>query len=116
MIIKIAAIALLFAGETLTIIAELIASKHIEEIRAGQYGMLLAMLALGIVGVCMLILSYVFGYSSLKNIWIVTAISIGSIIIVEPILAWLLFHQVPTLGSTIGLVLGILGILSALFF
>ncbi len=75
----------------------------------------LPMFALITLGGAVLIAGYMLGYVHLKNIWIVTAISVGSILIVEPLLAWLLFHQMPTLGAGIGLTLGALGVLAALF-
>lgn len=64
----------------------------------------------------MLVSSYVIGYGQLKNIWIITAISIGSIIVVEPVLTYLLFHQIPTPGAMTGLALGVLGIVASLSF
>ncbi|MEM5778032.1 MAG: hypothetical protein QXK49_00160 [Candidatus Aenigmatarchaeota archaeon] len=64
----------------------------------------------------MLILGYIFGFSSFKNIWIVSIISITSILISEPILAYTFFHQMPTTGALIGLVFGVLGFISTIIF
>jgi hypothetical protein len=55
------------------------------------------------------------GYAHLKNIWIVMAVSVGSIVVVEPLLAYMMFEHLPTTGAVIGLVLGVVGILAALF-
>jgi hypothetical protein len=45
----------------------------------------------------------------------VTAISLGSILIIEPVLNLLYMGQTPTMGAGIGFTLGVAGILSALF-
>jgi hypothetical protein len=51
----------------------------------------------------------------LENIWVVGAVSIASIVVVEPIITYLIFHELPGRGALIGLILGILAIISALF-
>jgi len=63
-----------------------------------------------------LLLGYVTSYSAFKNIWIVSVASIMSILIVEPVLAWTMFKQIPTIGSIIGLALGIIGFIVAMIF
>ncbi len=63
-----------------------------------------------------LILGYMLGYSAFKNIWIVSAASITSILIMEPILGFLFFRQMPTTGATIGLILGAVGFITTLLF
>src|SRR5690348_16293060 len=98
-IIKIAAIALIFFGEAFSISAQLIASKRVELSTVGQPAFLAWVYIAGAVGGLLLVAGYILGYSKFQNIWIVTAISIGSIVIFEPILAAILFRQVPTLGS-----------------
>lgn len=65
------------------------------------------------VGGILLVCGYALGYTYLKNIWIIVAISVGAIL-VEPILALLLFRDVPTAGSLIGLAFGALGTLAAI--
>lgn len=64
----------------------------------------------------LLVAGYMLGFRVFKNIWIVSVISITCILIMEPILAWTIFHQTPTKGAIIGLVLGAMGFVSALFF
>ncbi|WP_245453688.1 hypothetical protein [Bradyrhizobium sp. AC87j1] len=63
----------------------------------------------------LLVFGCALGYMHLKNIWIIVAISVGAILVVEPILTGLLFRDVPTAGSLIGLVLGAFGVLAAIF-
>jgi drug/metabolite transporter (DMT)-like permease len=56
------------------------------------------------------------GYRAFKNIWIVSAILVTSILVVEPTLAWFLFKEIPTLGASIGIGLGVIGLIVALVF
>jgi hypothetical protein len=62
-----------------------------------------------------LIAGYMFGVKYLHSIWIVGAISIASIVVVEPLITYIIFQELPTKGPFIGLVLGVIAILSAIF-
>lgn len=62
-----------------------------------------------------LLLAYVLGIKAFKNIWVVSVISITSIVIAEPILIYAVFRELPTRGALIGFVLGVVGLLSAVF-
>lgn len=73
------------------------------------------MLAIMLPGGVLLVLGYMFGYQAFKNIWVVSVVSITSILIIEPALAYAVFHQVPTKGAVAGLVLGIIGLFLSLF-
>lgn len=55
------------------------------------------------------------GLKYFHNIWIISAVSFGSIILVEPLFDYFYIGQTPTLGAGIGAIFGVLGILSALF-
>jgi hypothetical protein len=112
---KYIAILLVFSGEALSIAAELVASKRVAADGANYISIFIWMFVCIAFGGAFLISGYMLGYLHLKNIWIIAAISIGSILIVEPILAFLLFRQLPTMGATIGLLFGILGTLAAIF-
>ncbi|WFU54847.1 hypothetical protein QA639_35640 [Bradyrhizobium pachyrhizi] len=111
---KIVAVGAIFLGEALSIIAELVASKQFEKAGA-NLTTLLPMFLLIMIGGVLLVYGYALGYMHLKNIWIIVAISVGAILVVEPILALLLFREVPTIGSLIGLALGAPGTLAATF-
>ncbi|MBH5371116.1 hypothetical protein [Bradyrhizobium glycinis] len=114
LVLKIVALAAIFLGEALSILAELLASRQLGK-AGGDPAMLLPMVLLISFGGILLIFGYALGYMHLKNIWIVVAISVGAILVVEPILVLLLFRDVPTAGSLIGLMLGALGTLAAIF-
>lgn len=112
---KFFAIIFIFLGEALAIFAEMVAARtkissfqNISKIFFSTFIFIVA-------GGLLLILGYILGFKEFKNIWIVSVISITSILIIEPILAFAIFRQLPTRGAILGLVLGILGFLSALF-
>jgi len=102
----------LFFGEALVIGVEMWASKFFNPMR--PLAVIIPAIAVSIVGVCLLVYSYTFGYQAFKNIWIVTEISIASIFVVEPLVAWLLFREMPTTGAFIALVLGVIGIITSI--
>jgi hypothetical protein len=108
---KILTIALLFFGESLSIYAEVVAAKNIHAFGSTFLKMSLLMAIAGIA----LIAGYMLGVKYLQNIWVIGAISIVSIIIMEPIITYSIFHELPSKGALIGLVLGVFGLASALF-
>jgi hypothetical protein len=63
----------------------------------------------------LLLTGYILGLAAFKNIWIVSAISISSILIFEPAMDYIVTQQLPTRGALVGLIFGALGIVSALF-
>lgn len=98
----------LFFGEALIIGTEMWAAKFFNPAR--PWDVVGPALAVSMAGVALLVYGYTFGYQAFKNIWIVTALSIASILVVEPVVAWFLFREVPTTGAMIALILGIIGI------
>ena len=112
---KTVTILLVFIGETLSMASELIASQLAAKYHANYPASFFQMFILIALGGALLVAGYMIGYFHLRNIWIITAISIGSILIVEPLLALLLFRQLPTFGAAVGLTFGLLGTLAALF-
>ncbi len=108
---KLIPIVLLFLGESLAIYSEVIAARNIHTFTATFWKMSAVMTLAGL----LLIAGYMLGLKYLNNIWIVGAVSIASIIITEPLITYAIFHELPSRGALIGLVLGILGLLSALF-
>lgn len=113
MFVKIAAIALIFFGEVFAIGAEMWGAKYVEYGEKWLQAFFLLMIPMTFGG-ALLLAGYMFGYAHLKNIWLITAVSVASIVVVEPLLAYILFNQLPTLGATVGLALGFAGILAVL--
>ena len=61
-----------------------------------------------------LLYGYKYGAMSAGSVWPVVVVSIVSILIVEPVLVWFMFHDRPTWGSTAGFACGALGMFLAL--
>ena len=63
-----------------------------------------------------LVAGYMLGIKGFKDIWIVSVISIVSIIFMEPIINYYIFQELPSKGTAIGLIFGILGLVSMTIF
>lgn len=105
---------LIIIGETIYNWSELIIAKQAKSLETNPYFIIKIALIATISGL-IIIAGYYYGYKLTKNIWIVTAASICTILITEPIISWLIFHEIPTRGATFGLIFGILGISSTIF-
>ncbi|MEM4398099.1 MAG: hypothetical protein QW757_05770 [Candidatus Woesearchaeota archaeon] len=107
---------LIFIGESLAIYTEVASAKLNKNKEASFFNILTKMFFFILIANISIILGYYLGVIYFKNIWIISVISITSIIIVELILVWLFFKEIPSLGSIIGFVLGTIGLLFSLFF
>lgn len=113
---KVIAIILIIAGETAAIYAELIAASRHSANGLSFLSAFSKSTPLIVAGGISLVSGYIFGFKAFKNIWIVSAVSITTILIIEPILNYALFRQLPTRGASVGLLLGIIGFITALVF
>jgi len=113
---KIFVLALLFIGEALTIYAEIAGAKNQELATQPVLQIFFKMFLIFCLAGVFLISGYAFGFKVFKNIWVVSAASITSILIIEPIVAWTIFHQLPTTGAVVGFVLGAIGLFSTILF
>ncbi len=109
--VKIFPLILLFVGESLAIYAEVIAARNISNFSNTFWRAAI----LVTVGGLLLVLGYMLGIKQWQNIWIVGVVSITSIVIMEPIITYGVFQEIPTRGVLIGFILGILGLLSVVF-
>lgn len=73
---------------------------------------LVAAVPVGLVGAFLLTFGYTLGLKAFQNIWIVSAFSIGSILMVEPFFNYFYIGELPTLGAGVGFLFGVLGILA----
>lgn len=103
----------LFLGEFFAIGAEMWAAKYFGS-SANQLGVFAIAFGMSIVAALLLMYGYTYGYHAFKSIWIVTAISISGILVVEPIAALIMFRQLPELGASIAFVLAVIGIILTL--
>jgi len=112
---KIFAIILILFGEMITIYAEMLLARNNFLNSPSLSKIFWQPFLIMVIGGTLLITGYFIGFGAFKNIWIVSVISITSILIIEPVLAYTIFHQLPTKGATLGFVLGALGFIVALF-
>ena len=113
---KILTIILLFLGESIAIYAEMIAARNYSANSKPFLQIFLKMFLVAILAGGFLIVGYMLGFSAFKNIWIVSVTSITSILIMEPILAYTIFNQLPTKGAIIGFILGVIGFVASVLF
>lgn len=111
---KFYAILILFLGEALSILAEVIAAKHFALDNNTFFKGFLRALPVIIFAGALLIAGYMLGLKAFKNIWVVSALSVTSIVIAEPIINYTITGQAPTRGGLIGLIFGCLGFVAAL--
>ncbi len=114
MIKKIISISLLFFGEVLIIYAEILSAKMFYTQSQPFWFVLSRVGLVALISTFMLLCGYMFGLQAFKNIWVVTVISITSILLAEPILTYTVTHQLPTKGAIAGLILGLIGLILTL--
>jgi len=111
---KILAIILILLGEMITIYAEMLLARNNFSNPPSFLKVFWLPFLIMVLGGTLLITGYFTGFGVFKNIWIVSVISITSILIIEPTLAFTIFHQLPTKGATSGFIFGALGFILAL--
>lgn len=104
---------LMFFGEFLIIYAENYAAKNANVTRTLLQRSILILLAL--CSGLSLILAYKIWYQYRDNIRIVVALSIWSIVFVEPIISWTMFQEIPNIGAMVGWILWLSGMCCAMF-
>ena len=105
---------ILFVGEAIGIWAEMMGARAYAQTGATFGSALLPTVIPILLSAFLLITSYTLGLRAFSNIWAVSAISVGSILIIEPLFNLLYIGQAPTFGAGLGFVLGVAGILSSL--
>ena len=110
-LVKVMGIFFVFLGELFAVYAETFAVKY-GFFTSGFWRLIIIMTLGGI----LLVSGYILGYSAYKNLWIITVILIATLLIAEPLIIIFFFHQTPTTGALIGFILGIIGLISSIFF
>ena len=113
---KVIALLLILIGESIAIYAEISGAKLNSINNSNFAGIFIKMFLIITASGILLLLGYTLGFSSFRNIWVISVISITAIIIVEPIIAYTIFKQFPTKGAIMGFILGIIGILFSIFY
>jgi hypothetical protein len=110
-LLGVSALGLMVMGEFFAIYSEVLTAKLAQTQSGSWEGFLLPIVLMCFAGLCLLG-AYWIGYVAVGDIWIVTVVSVTSLLIIEPLVVWSLFHEAPGRGALIGLVLGALGMLS----
>jgi hypothetical protein len=113
-ILRATGILLLITGEAISIYSEMVAAKAYSRDGAPFTGIFARNSGLIALAGAMLISGYMVSYTSFRNIWIVSVVSVTSILFVEPGLTYFVFRELPGRGASIGLVLGALGFFATL--
>ena len=103
--LKVLSLVALFIGEALCIYSEMLVAK--------EPRWLWTFFLITLAGIPLLI-GYHYGYKAFGNMWAVMVVSIVSILIVEPLLVWWMFMELPSKGSLAGFFCGALGLYLAL--
>ncbi len=111
---KYLALVLLFFGEATVIYAEELGARLYRTAPVFSSAFFPTLVPL-LIGSCALVVAYIFGLKYFQNIWVVTAVSFASILIVEPLFDFFYIGNMPTLGESIGFILAVLGIGATLF-
>ena len=106
MLLKVAAILLMLLGEAMCIYAEMLVAK------AGSIWWPFFWITLA--GVPLLI-AYSIGYKAFgSTMWPVMVVSMAAVLISEPTLIWMMFKDLPSKQTLIGMVFGVAGMLIVL--
>lgn len=114
-LLKILVILLILGGEALSIYAELIGAHQYTVNNSPFWPLFFRMFLVIAVAGALLVAGYILGLGAFKNIWIVSVMSLTSILITEPFISYAIFHELPTRGAWFGLAFGVMGCLSAMF-
>jgi hypothetical protein len=105
---------ILIAGESLCIYAEMIAANRHALGDHSSLSVFCKSAFLMVVSGALLVGGYMLGYRAFHNIWVVMVASVTPILVLEPIIGYLVFRQLPTIGATVGIALGAAGFVVAL--
>ena len=106
----------IFFGESLSIYAEMVGEKSNYLATQPFWQIFIKVFLLITFAGAFLVAGYMLGLSAFKSVWVVSVISITSIIIVEPTIGWLFFKQIPSTSSIIGFAFGVVGLVITTFF
>ena len=110
---KFLVILFLFIGESFYLYAEMLVAKNSLD-SSSKVTVFAFAITMVVIGGLVFLGSVYFGMHLFKNIWIIAAISVAAIVVMEPILAFTFFKQLPTLKNAIGFALGVVGLIVTL--
>lgn len=109
---KISAVVLILLGEGFSVYAEMIVAQKYGS--SSSIRLILKMSVVAFIAGLLLILGYALGFKAFRNIWVVSVASVTSILIVEPLIVYAVFHELPNRGAAVGLILGALGFIATM--
>lgn len=99
---KFAVLAAIFGGEFIGVFLEIFLANKFRA--SGSFPHifknLLLLIPLFIISFFLLLLGYIYGFRAYQRIWVITIVSWSSIVLVEPVLNYFLFHELPS-GNTL---------------
>jgi len=110
---KFLVILFLFLGESFYLYSEMFVAKNSAN-GSFKTSSFIITASLVVLGGIFFLSSVYFGINLFKNIWIIAVMSVAAIVVMEPLLAYLFFKQLPTLKTAVGFILGIAGLIIAL--
>ncbi|SEQ27291.1 hypothetical protein SAMN03159444_01386 [Pseudomonas sp. NFACC02] len=110
-LLGVSALGLMVAGEFCAIYSEVVVAKLAQSGSASWETFVMPLVLMCFAGL-FLLAAYWLGYVVVGDIWIVTVVSVTSLLLIEPVVVWSLFHEAPGRGALIGCVLGALGMLA----
>ncbi len=113
-LLGVSAVGLMVLGEFCAIYSEVAAARLAHTGNTTWADLALPVLIMCFAGIC-LIGAYWLGYVAVGDIWLITVVSVTSLLLLEPLVIWAIFHEQPGRGALIGFCLGALGMLSAVF-
>lgn len=99
----------LFIGESLYLCSEMFVAKGALD-GSSKITTLGPAILMVVVGGFIFLASVYFGMRLFKDVWIIAVMSVAAIVIMEPVLVWLFFNQLPTTKTAIGFLLGVAGL------
>lgn len=110
-LLGVSALGLMVIGEFCAIYSEVVTAKLAQAGDGSWQALTMPVVLMCFAGLCLLG-AYWLGYRAVGDIWVVTVVSITSLLLLEPVVIWGLFHEAPGRGALIGFCLGALGMLS----
>jgi hypothetical protein len=113
-LLGVSAVGLMVLGEFCAIYSEVVAARLAHTGHTSWAELAGPVLIMCFAGLCLLG-AYWLGYVAVGDIWLITVVSVTSLLLLEPLVIWALFHEAPGRGALIGFCLAALGMLSAVF-
>ena len=105
------ALGVMVVGEFCAIYSEVVTAKLAQAGSGSWEVFVLPVVLMCFAGLCLLG-AYWLGFVVVGDIWNVTVVSVTSLLLLEPVVVWALFHEAPGRGALIGFCLGVLGMLA----